>query len=89
MFHPTCKRALIVGIGNVLRDEYHRVSDATVWNVVPRHLALLRDAVVHFDATLGEDHAGGGIWALGVDLEMAISSSVMSAGTSANSGVLR
>jgi hypothetical protein len=33
--------------------------------------------------------AGGGIWALGVDLEMAISSSVMSAGTSANSGVLR
>jgi hypothetical protein len=89
MFHPTCKRALIVGIGNVLRDEYHRVSDAIVWSIPERHLVPLRDAVVHFDATLGEDQAGGGIWALGVDLEMAISSSVMSAATSANSGVLR
>ena len=34
-------------------------------------------------------HVGGGIWAVGVDLEIASSSSVMSAGTSANSGVLR
>ncbi|MGH7935787.1 MAG: HepT-like ribonuclease domain-containing protein, partial [Chthoniobacterales bacterium] len=24
----------IIGIGNVLRHEYHRVSDALVWNVV-------------------------------------------------------
>ena len=34
-------------------------------------------------------HAGGGICAVGVDLEICSSSSVMSAGMSANSGVLR
>jgi uncharacterized protein with HEPN domain len=52
---PDIPWAQIVGIGNVLRHEYHRVSDAIVWNVVPRHLAPLRDAVAQFDATLDED----------------------------------
>jgi uncharacterized protein with HEPN domain len=52
---PDIPWAQIVGIGNVLRHEYHRVSDAIVWNVVQRHLAPLRDAVAQFDATLGED----------------------------------
>jgi predicted nucleotidyltransferase len=50
-----------VDIGNVLRHEYHRVSDTIVWNVVQRHLAPLKDAVAHSDATLDEDQAGGGI----------------------------
>lgn len=35
----------IVGIGNVLRHEYHRISDKVVWNVVVVHLPPLRAAV--------------------------------------------
>src|SRR5438552_3589598 len=35
----------ITGIGNVLRHEYHRVSDPVIWNVVQRHLPVLKTAV--------------------------------------------
>ena len=45
------------------------------------------DAVV--SSQRSNRHAGGGICAVGVDLEICTSSSVMSAGMSANSGVLR
>ncbi|MET0574456.1 MAG: HepT-like ribonuclease domain-containing protein [Mesorhizobium sp.] len=35
----------IRGIGNVLRHEYHKSSDAIVWAVVTNHLPLPRSAV--------------------------------------------
>jgi uncharacterized protein with HEPN domain len=34
---PQIPWARIAGIGNVLRHEYHRVSDTVVWNVVQEH----------------------------------------------------
>jgi len=44
----------ITGIGNVLRHEYHRISDTVVWNVVQNHLPPLKAAVVIIDASLDE-----------------------------------
>lgn len=44
----------IAGIGNVLRHEYHRVSDAVIWNVVREYLPALKAAVVTIDAGLTE-----------------------------------
>ncbi len=44
----------ITGIGNILRHEYHRVSDTIVWNVVQLHLPPLKRVVAEFDATLDE-----------------------------------
>jgi uncharacterized protein with HEPN domain len=35
----------IIGIGNVLRHEYHRVSDKVVWNVAEVHLPPLKTAI--------------------------------------------
>ena len=45
----------IMGIGNVLRHEYHRVSDIVIWNVVQEYLAPLKAAVSAIDAGLKED----------------------------------
>jgi uncharacterized protein with HEPN domain len=42
---PDIPWAEIMGIGNVLRHEYHRISDAVIWNVVQVYLAPLRAAV--------------------------------------------
>ncbi len=44
----------IMGIGNMLRHEYHRLSDAVIWNVVEVHLPPLKEAVTAIDATLDE-----------------------------------
>ena len=44
----------IMGIGNVLRHEYHRISDTVVWNVVQDHIQPLKTAVAAIDATLDE-----------------------------------
>ena len=44
----------IAGIGNILRHEYHRVSDTIVWNVVQEYLPTLKDAVSALDAALQE-----------------------------------
>lgn len=46
--------AQITAIGNVLRHEYHRVSDTIVWNVVSEHLPPLRNAVEAIDRNLEE-----------------------------------
>ncbi len=51
---PKVPWAQIMGIGNVLRHEYHRISDAVVWNVVERYLRPLRSAVSEIDAGLDE-----------------------------------
>jgi uncharacterized protein with HEPN domain len=34
-----------MGIGNVLRHEYHDISDRVIWNVVQQHLPPLKAAV--------------------------------------------
>ncbi len=44
----------IAGIGNVLRHEYHRISDAVIWNVVQEYLPALKAAVTAIDASLVE-----------------------------------
>ena len=51
---PDVPWAQIAGIGNVLRHEYHRLSDRIVWNVVATHLVVLRDAVEMMKATLSD-----------------------------------
>ena len=51
---PHVPWAQIMGIGNVLRHEYHRISDTVIWNVVQDHLPPLRAAVVDIDANLEE-----------------------------------
>ena len=45
----------IMGIGNILRHEYHRVSDTVIWNVVVHHLLPLRTAIATIDSELRED----------------------------------
>jgi uncharacterized protein with HEPN domain len=44
----------VLGIGNVLRHEYHRISDTVIWNVVQNYLPPLRAAVIAIDASLDE-----------------------------------
>jgi len=51
---PLVPWAQIMGIGNVLRHEYHRVSDTVVWNVVQTHLPPLKTAVEAIDTSLDE-----------------------------------
>jgi hypothetical protein len=41
-----------MGIGNVLRHEYHRVSDTLIWNVVQEYLAPLRAAIAAIEAEI-------------------------------------
>jgi len=52
---PQVPWAQIMGIGNVLRHEYHRVSDTIIWNVVQEHLPTLKSAILVIDANLVED----------------------------------
>jgi uncharacterized protein with HEPN domain len=51
---PQIPWAQIMGIGNVLRHEYHRISDTVIWNVVQRYLPPLRVAVSAIEAALEE-----------------------------------
>jgi uncharacterized protein with HEPN domain len=44
----------ITGIGNVLRHEYHNISDPVIWNVVQMHLPPLKLAVVALENALRE-----------------------------------
>jgi uncharacterized protein with HEPN domain len=44
----------IMGIGNVLRHEYHRVSDTVIWNVVEQYLPPLKAAVLVMEASIDE-----------------------------------
>jgi uncharacterized protein with HEPN domain len=45
----------IMGIGNVLRHEYHRVSDTLIWNVVQVNLPALKAAVLAIEAELRDE----------------------------------
>jgi len=51
---PHIPWAEIMGIGNVLRHEYHRISDTVIWNVVQGHLPALKVAVSAIEAKLDE-----------------------------------
>lgn len=44
----------IMGIGNVLRHEYHRISDPLIWNVAREYLPPLKAAVLAIEAELKE-----------------------------------
>jgi uncharacterized protein with HEPN domain len=46
----------IRGIGNLLRHEYHKMSDAIVWAVVTDSLPPLREATVRIRSNLGEEN---------------------------------
>ena len=52
---PEIPWAQIMGVGNVLRHEYHRISDAVVWNVVQQYLSPLKTAVSAIEANLEGD----------------------------------
>ncbi len=43
---PAIRWAAIRAVGNLLRHEYHRVSDDAVWGVITTDLAPLREALV-------------------------------------------
>jgi len=45
----------ITAIGNVLRHEYHRISDTIVWNVVTEYLPPLKIAVQVIERDLEEN----------------------------------
>lgn len=45
----------IMAIGNVLRHEYHRMSDRLIWNVVQVNLPPLKAAVLAIEAELKDD----------------------------------
>ena len=49
---PNIPWAQIMGIGNVLRHEYHRVSDTLIWNLVQQHLPPLKAAIAAIEAEL-------------------------------------
>jgi uncharacterized protein with HEPN domain len=49
--HPYARWRDVAGIGNVLRDEYHRVEDRILWTVVQDELPGLR---IHLEAMCAE-----------------------------------
>jgi uncharacterized protein with HEPN domain len=49
---PNIPWTQIMGIGNVLRHEYHRVSDTLTWNVVQEYLPPLRVAITTIESDL-------------------------------------
>jgi uncharacterized protein with HEPN domain len=51
---PDIPWAQIMGISNVLRHEYHRISDTVIWNVVQVYLLPLRAAVSAMEQDLDE-----------------------------------
>ena len=55
--HSNIPWAQIMGIGNVLRHEYHRVSDTLIWNVAQEHFPPLKAAVAAIEAEL-KDQGG-------------------------------
>jgi hypothetical protein len=49
---PNIPWTQIMGMGNVLRHEYHRVSDTLTWNVVQEYLPPLRVAITTIESDL-------------------------------------
>ncbi len=44
----------LIGIGNLLRHEYYRIRAADLWDILHRHLPLLRTAIVRLLADIGD-----------------------------------
>ncbi len=43
--HPNIRWAAIAGIGNVLRHDYHAISDKVIWDVIRDELPALKRAL--------------------------------------------
>ena len=52
--HPNIRWRSIAGIGNVLRHEYHSISDKVIWQVIKDELPPLKTAVLTMKATIKE-----------------------------------
>lgn len=52
--HPQVRWRSLAGVGNVLRHEYHRVSDKVVWDAVQFDLPPLSAAIEAMRRELGE-----------------------------------
>jgi uncharacterized protein with HEPN domain len=52
--HPGIRWPAIAGIGNVLRHDYHAISDKVIWDLVRDELQPLRKAVEAMVQTLDE-----------------------------------
>ncbi len=53
--HPSIPWPRVLAIGNILRHEYHNISDTVIWNVVCDELPALRRIVTAMDAELEEE----------------------------------
>jgi uncharacterized protein with HEPN domain len=51
---PEIEWRSIAGIGNVLRHEYHTISDKIIWDVVEADLPVLKIAIVAISARVNE-----------------------------------
>jgi len=51
---PEIEWRSVAGIGNVLRHEYHSISDRVVWDVVQAELPLLKTAILAIAAMVKE-----------------------------------
>ena len=52
--HPNIRWRSIAGIGNVLRHEYHTISDKVIWQVIQDELPPLNVAVTTMKAAIKE-----------------------------------
>src|SRR5450830_428277 len=52
--HPKIRWRSIAGIGNVLRHEYHAISDKVIWKVIQDELPPLKAAVTTMKAAIKE-----------------------------------
>jgi uncharacterized protein with HEPN domain len=52
--HPAIRWPAIAGIGNVLRHDYHAISDNVIWRVVQDELGALKRALEAMVRTLDE-----------------------------------
>ena len=51
---PEIRWKSVAGIGNVLRHEYHTISNKVIWDVIHEEIPLLKAAVEGIAATLKE-----------------------------------
>jgi uncharacterized protein with HEPN domain len=52
--HPNIRWRSIAGIGNVLRHEYHAISDQVIWKVIQNELPPLKATVTTIKAAIKE-----------------------------------
>ncbi len=56
---PQVPWPLIMGVGNVLRHEYHRISDVIIWRIVVDDLPILKAAALAMEAALRDENNAG------------------------------